>query len=68
MVIVTSTYEVFNLIGGPFDGETILRSSTYPTCDAHCEDGDGLVHIYEAVGSALFYEKTYQKIIFRKST
>lgn len=64
MVIVETTYDIFTLVGGPYHGRVILRTTTMPVCAAHCEGDDGLVHVYAPAGSSLVYTDVYQKISF----
>ena len=68
MIIVESTYCVLNLVGGPFDGRQLFRSAALPTCTAHCEGDDGLVHVYAPIGASLFYADAYQMVRFPNVT
>lgn len=63
-MFVESSFEVFDFIGGPFNGETLLRSSAMPAVPAHCEGDDGLVHIYSPAGLSMFYRGSHQVVKF----
>lgn len=64
MIFVESSFEVFSFVGGPFDGEAFLRSSTMPAVPAHCESDDGLVHRYSPAGLSMLYEGSHQVVRF----
>lgn len=34
-MFVEYSFEVFDFVGGPFDGETLLRPSSMPAVEAH---------------------------------
>lgn len=64
MIFIESSFEVFSFVGGPFDGEALLRSSAMPAVPAHCESDDGLVHRYSPAGLSMLYEGSYQVVKF----
>lgn len=63
-MFVESSFEVFSFVGGPFDGEALLRPATMPAVPAHCESGDGLVHKYSPEGLSMFYTGSHQVVQF----
>lgn len=64
MIFVESSFEVFSFVGGPFDGEALLRPPSLPPFPAHCEGGDGLVHVYAPAGLAMLYQGSHQVVRF----
>lgn len=63
-MFVESSFEVFDFVGGPFDGEALLRSTAMLAVPAHCESPDGLVHRYSPAGLSMLYEGSYQAVKF----
>lgn len=64
MIFVQSSFEVFDFVGGPFDGKALLRPTTMPAVPAHCESDDGLVHRYSPAGLSMLYEGSHQIVKF----